>query len=615
MSDIIQLLPDSVANQIAAGEVIQRPASAVKELLENAIDAGSSFIKLIIKDAGRTLIQVIDNGCGMSETDARLSFERHATSKIRKAEDLFSIRTMGFRGEALASIASVAHVELKTKRTTDELGTCIEIEGSEIKKQEMCLCTDGTSFSVKNLFFNIPARRNFLKSNTIETRHIIDEFQRIALANPQIAFSMHHNGMEVFHLNSGNLRQRIIALFGSNYNERLVPIGEETSIININGFVSKPEFAKKTRGEQFLFVNQRFIKDAYLNHAIVRAFEQMLPAGSYPSYFLYIDIDTKKIDVNIHPTKTEIKFEDEKSIYAIMCSAVKRSLGQYSISPTLDFEREKNFDLPLSYKNTTPVQPSININPNYNPFDKKEEKSYSPFQKVESENSKANKNEWQKLYSGLERQDESVLPPNEETQQKLVGSDWEKEDDKLTYQLHNRYILSHIKSGIMLIDQQNAHERILYERYLHSLVQNQGSSQQELFPQAIQFSPGDFELIKELTPDICALGFDIHEFGKNTYVIHGIPTDIIDGNATEILEGIIEQYKQNASDIKIDKRENLARSMARQTGIKSGKVLQIKEMNSLINELFACTMPHSSPTGKPTLWIMTLEELAKRFEK
>jgi DNA mismatch repair protein MutL len=620
MSDIIQLLPDAVANQIAAGEVIQRPASAVKELMENAVDAGSTSVKLIIKDAGSTLIQVTDNGSGMSETDARLSFERHATSKIRQAEDLFAIRTMGFRGEALASIASVAHVELKTKRQQDPLGTCIEIEGSVLKKQEACNFPTGTSFCIKNLFYNIPARRNFLKSSVIETRHIIEEFQRVALAHPQIDFTMHHNGMEVFHLNKGNLRQRIIGLLGSGYNERLIPVSEETSIITINGFVSKPEFAKKTRGEQYFFVNNRFIKDAYLNHAIVQAFEQMLPPGRYPSYFLFIEIDTKKIDVNIHPTKTEIKFEDERSIYAIICSAVKRSLGQYSISPTLDFERENTFDLPLSYKNATPVHPSISINTDYNPFDQKDNTNYNKQNSSPSYTSKNpaplgnSKYDWQALYESKESAEPENLP-EEDIQQKISNNNWEPEDEKLTYQLHNRYILSHIKSGIMLIDQQHAHERILYERYMHSLAKNQGASQQQLFPQTIQFTPADFDLVKELSPDIIALGFDLHEFGKNTFVIHGIPTDILDGNPGEILEGIVEQYKIHAGEFKIDKRENLARSMARQLSIKAGKALKVKEMNILIDELFACSMPYSSPKGKPTLWIMTLEELAKKFDR
>jgi DNA mismatch repair protein MutL len=616
MPDIIHLLPETVANQIAAGEVIQRPASAVKELMENAVDAGSTSVKLIIKDAGRTLIQVMDNGCGMSETDALLSFERHATSKIRKAEDLFAIRTMGFRGEALASIASVAQVELKTKRMEDPLGVCIEIEGSVLKSKEACNFNPGTSFSIKNLFFNIPARRNFLKSNTIETRHIIEEFHRIALAHPHIDFTMHHNGMEIFHLNKGNLRQRITGLLGSQYNERLIPVAEDTSILKINGFVSKPEFAKKSRGEQYLFVNNRFIKDAYLNHAIVQAFEQMLPSGSYPSYFLFIDMDTAKIDVNIHPTKTEIKFEDERAIYAIVCSAVKRSLGQYSISPTLDFDRESTFDLPTSYKNTVPVAPSISINPDYNPFAPKEKSPYgNSFQDKQPGMLRASKYDWEPLYPDRNTPQLPVSLPDEEVQQTLIEGAWEKEDEKLTYQLHNRYILSHIKSGIMLIDQQQAHERILYERFMHSLTQNQGASQQQLFPQTIQFSPTDFELVKELAPDIIALGFDLHEFGKNTFVIHGVPTDIPEGNANEILEGIVEQYKQHSGEIKIDKRENLARSMARQLGIKAGKTLKVKEMNVLIDELFACSMPYSSPRGKPTLWIMTLEELAKKFEK
>lgn len=615
MSDIIQLLPDSVANQIAAGEVIQRPASAVKELLENSVDAGSSSIKLVIKDAGKTLIQVIDNGCGMSDTDARMCFERHATSKIKKADDLFNIRTMGFRGEALASIAAVAHVELKTKLTGNALGTKILIEDSEVKSQEQCSCSEGTSISLKNLFYNIPARRNFLKTNAIETKHIIDEFQRIGLSHPSIAFSLHHNGMEVFHLTPGSIRQRIVQIYGTNYNERLVPIKEETSIINLNGFIGKPEFAKRTRGEQFFFVNNRFIRDAYLNHALQGAYEGMIPSGSFPPYFIFIEIDSQNIDINIHPTKNEVKFQDEKSIYAILRSSIKRSLGQYNIAPSLDFEQETSFNIPVREPEKV-IPPTINFNPNYNPFEV--EKRISGFTKPTDSKKKLSIG-WEKLYEGIE---DNTSIENEEPKilkQQLISPNWEDEfgqsDDKLTYQLHNKYIIASIKSGFMIIDQQAAHERILYEKYFYSITENQGLVQQELFPQTIEFSPGDFEIIKELEKDICALGFDIRELKKNSCIIHGIPSDIEQGSEKEIIEDLIEQYKFNVTEFKIDKRKNLAKAMARNLSVKSGKTLTHKEMKLLIDTLFGCKMPYKSPSGKNIIVVTSLEELAKKFEK
>lgn len=612
MADIIQLLPDSVANQIAAGEVVQRPASAVKELMENALDAGGTKIKLIVKDAGKTLIQVIDNGCGMSGTDARMSFERHATSKIKKADDLFAIRTMGFRGEALASIAAIAQVELKTKRTGDETGVQIDIEGSDLKRQETVNCPEGTSFSVKNLFFNVPARRNFLKSDSVELRHIIDEFHRVSIPNPEIAFSFHHNNTEIFHLEPGSMKQRLVGLFGSSYNTRLVPVEENTGIVKIKGFVIKPDFAKKTRGEQFFFLNKRFIKNGYLHHAVQSAFEQLLPADSFASYFLMLEVDPKSIDINIHPTKTEVKFEDEKAIYAFLKSAVKKSLGQFNISPSLDFDQESHlYNMPLKPVDGVYKQPTIKVDVNYNPF--KTEK------KETTEKEISNNANWEKMYSRhADNQLEFEIKKEEEVQQ-TINTDWDDElhesNRKSNYQLHNKYILTHLKSGFMVIDQQGAHERILYERIMDGFEKHRSATQQELFPKTIELNAADFELTKELTPEIQALGFDISEFGKNTFVIHGVPADTSDYDSVKLLEGLLESYKANLQELKSDKRENLARSMARNTAVKSGKSLSQEEMQTIIDELFACKMPYSTPGGKPTITTFSSDDLDRRFKK
>jgi len=616
MSDIIQLLPDSVANQIAAGEVVQRPASAVKELLENAIDAGADKIQLIVKDAGKALIQVIDNGCGMSITDARMCFERHATSKVRKAEDLFSIRTMGFRGEAMASIAAIAQVELKTKRYEDEVGTLIEIEGATFVKQEPVGTANGTSICIKNLFFNTPARRNFLKSNPAEMRHIIDEFQRVALAKPHIAFSLHHDGVEVYRLPSASMKQRIVHLFGNNYNERLIPVEEETTIINLKGFIGKPEFAKKTRGEQFFFVNDRFIKDAYLNHAVNKAYQELLPDDNFPLYVLFIEIDPANIDVNVHPTKTEIKYLDEKSIYAIIHSAVKRSLGRFNISPTIDFDQETGFSNMISQMAPEDiVPPSINFNPNFNPFsaDKTAERpSYNGGGSVRQ--SMPQSKNWGSLYE-ITNQD---VP--EQTTLEIEPEHKDREFEPLQkqfMQLHNRYIVSQIKSGMMIIDQQTAHERILYERFLLHLDDRKGASQQSLFPQTVTLSPNDYELAKSLLEDIKSLGFEVREFGKNTLVIEGIPVDLGSSNIneTQLFEHLIEGFKNSQQELKLDKRDALARSMAKNSAIKGGTVLGQQEMNTLIEELFACKTPNFSISGKPVIQTITLGEIAQKFDK
>lgn len=618
MPDIIQLLPDAVANQIAAGEVVQRPASAVKELVENALDAGAGRIQLILKDGGKALIQVIDNGCGMSGTDARMSFERHATSKIRKADDLFAIRTMGFRGEALASIAAIAQVELKTRRHEDELGSCIIIEGSEVLSQQACSAPVGTSICVKNLFYNTPARRNFLKSNPVEMRHIIDEFQRVALANPRVFFSLHHDGQEVFHLPPATLKQRIVHLFGSNYNERLVPVEEDTNVIKLHGFVGKPEFAKKTRGEQFFFVNNRFIRDAYLNHAVLMAFKELLPEDAFPLYVLFIGIDPAKIDINVHPTKTEIKYQDEQAIYAIIRSAVKRALGRYNITPTLDFDQENSIGHLITPKPLEEIiAPTIVVNPDYNPFraEKTQEREIPFLRDTDGyRNSPIPKN-WDTLYE-ISKKEMTVQPEMHEAKSVTVDDkELNKTSERQLFQVHNRFILSQIKSGVMVINQQAAHERILYERFLQQLQNHSGVSQQSLFPQSVTLNSSDFALLKELLPDIRGLGFDIREFGKNTVVVEGVPADLGHGGEGAILEQLIEGYKNNQAILKLDKRDNLARSLARNAATKAGTKMSLEEMNLLIDQLFACQMPNVSLNNKQVITTFTIEELLERFEK
>ena len=619
MPDIIQLLPDSVANQIAAGEVVQRPASAVKELVENALDAGADKIQLILKEAGKSLIQIIDNGCGMSLTDARMSFERHATSKIRKAEDLFAIRTMGFRGEAMASIAAIAQVELKTRRHEDDLGTCIFIEGSEVLSQEACSANTGTSISVKNLFYNTPARRNFLKSNPVEMRHIIDEFQRVALANPQVFFALHNDGQEVYHLPAATLKQRIVHLFGREYNERLVPVEEDTQVIKLKGFVGKPEYARRTRGEQFFFVNNRFIKDAYLNHAVLMAFKELLPEDTYPLYVLFIEIDPAKIDINVHPTKTEIKYQDEQTIYAIIRSAVKRSLGRYNITPSLDFDKDSGIEHLVTLKPLAEiVPPTITFNPNFNPFNTGStatEEEAPPRNSGGGYRSSPIPQNWDTLYA-ISKKDTSVQHWMHE-EQSIIADDQDisKPSERQLFQVHNRFILSPIKSGFMVINQQAAHERILYERFLQQLQNHSGVSQQSLFPQSVTLNSSDFELLKELLPDIRALGFDIREFGKNTVVVEGIPADLNNVGEHELLEQLLEGYKNNQAILKLDKRDSLARSLARNAATKTGTRMSLEEMNLLIDQLFACQMPNLALNGKLVITTFTMNELLERFEK
>jgi DNA mismatch repair protein MutL len=613
MSNLIKLLPDSVANQIAAGEVVQRPASAVKELLENSIDSGATSVQLIIKDAGKTLIQVIDNGCGMSETDARMCFERHATSKITDTKDLFSIRTKGFRGEAMASIAAVAQVEMKTKMISEELGTKIEIEGSKITVQEPVQTKDGTSIAIKNLFFNIPARRNFLKSIQVETRHIIDEFERVALTHPEVTFQMINNGSETFNLPVGTLRQRIVGVFGKNFNQKLVPLDEKTSIMNLTGFIGKPDFAKKTRGEQFFFVNKRFIKNGYLHFAVMQAYQDLIAHKSYPSYFIYMEIDPASIDINIHPTKTEIKFEDEKAIYAILNSAVKQSIGKYQVAPSLDFEQETSFNVDPPLEGQDIKIPQIKVNPNFNPFDKEtsKEKGYSPsFSKPFSKPEPSQIRALDRIYQNnagisFENLDENPIEDN-----KLIAVQTEKK----IFQVHNRYIYSQLKSGYVLIDQQRAHERILYEKFISSLENQVNFSQQELFPIQIEFSSSNFVLLKEIWEEVKVIGFDISEFGKNTISINGVPADIKETDYQKLFENIIEQFKNNKDQLNLDTKESVARSMARNMSIKKGKQLSEREIIQLTDELFACAQPEYLPNGKRTFITVTLSEIEKQFK-
>ncbi|WP_452223162.1 DNA mismatch repair endonuclease MutL [Lacinutrix chionoecetis] len=614
MADIIQLLPDHVANQIAAGEVVQRPASVVKELLENAIDAGATSIKLIIKDAGKTLVQVIDDGKGMSVTDARLSFERHATSKIKSADDLFQLNTKGFRGEALASIAAIAHVELKTKQENEDVGTCIEIEGSQVNSQEVVVTPKGSSIAVKNLFFNIPARRNFLKSDAVETRHIIDEFHRVALAHPNISFVMFHNRSETFNLPESNYRQRIVNIFGTKTNEKLVPVEEDTEVLKISGFVGKPEFAKKTRGEQFFFVNDRFIKSAYLNHAIGSAFEGLLKDGAHASYFLNLKVNPQTIDINIHPTKTEIKFDDEHTLYAILRSAVKHSLGQFNIAPVLDFERDANLDTPYSYKQKG--MPSIEVDRSFNPFSEADNRSSSNPNSYRKETA----GNWEGLYVGLEskgnenqRDFGEVHFESDHKNASIFNNDNQVEQKQSSYQFHNKYIISTIKSGLLLIDQHRAHQRVLYEDFLKNMTIKEAMSQQLLFPLQLHFSPQEIEIINQLKTDLEHTGFIFQTIKDELVEITGVPVSVPESEVSIILEQLISDVENEVPDSNFSATDLLAKSLAKSLAIKTGQSLTTVEQEHLVNSLFACKEPNASPTNRATFITMTVDELDKKF--
>lgn len=613
--DIIRLLPDNIANQIAAGEVIQRPASAVKELLENSIDSGATHIKLIVKQAGKTLIQIIDNGCGMSETDARMCFEKHATSKIRTADDLFNIRTMGFRGEALASIAAIAQVELKTRPHDEQLGTCIEIEGMKITKQEPCQTPEGTSIAIKNLFFNVPARRNFLKSDTVELKNIIEEFQRVALAHPKVSMQLFNNDSEVYHLKSGNLKQRIVQMFGDNYAQKIVPVEEKSYALHVYGFVGKPEFSKKTRGEQYIFCNNRFIKSAYLNHAVTAAYDQMLPKENFAFYVLFLDIDPSKIDVNVHPAKHEIKFEDEKLVYTFVNLGAKHALGAYSVSPTLDFDQEDHLNKAGGFDQ----QPRTWLEITQQSVTNREGKKFAPPSNFEpmTRREENNLKNWENAFDTIGRTPmvtKQKSAPEEEGQEGNFSELEAIKEAVPPHQIQRRYIVSQIKSGFILIDQQAAHERILYERYLKLLEKKKHDSQRQLFPQNFELNAGDAQILKEIMPDINALGFDIQEFGRNSFVIHGFPSDIHQGNEKQIVEGLIEQFKDSLSVTKLTRREKLAKSIAQSSGIKAGRTLSVEEMRALIDELFACENAFTAPNGRFTFITLSNDELDKRFE-
>ena len=602
MSDIIQLLPDHVANQIAAGEVVQRPASVVKELLENAIDAGATSIKLLLKDAGKTLIQVIDDGKGMSTTDARMSFERHATSKIQKAEDLFNLSTKGFRGEALASIAAIAHVELKTKPVDQELGTNIKIEGSKIISQDFISTGEGTSLAVKNLFYNIPARRNFLKSDTVETRHIIDEFQRVALAHADISFLLHHNNNEVYHLKAGNLRQRIVAVFGTKMNEKLVPIDEKTDIVTIQGFVAKPEFSKRKRGEQFFFVNDRFIKSSYLNHAVVNAFEGLLEQGAHPSYFLYLTVPANTIDINIHPTKTEIKFDNEKALYAMLRATVKHSLGQYNVAPVLDFNRDAGLDTPYHFKggNASGSVPKISVDPDFNPFKEEQQKEINfPFKREKETQS------WESLYTSVSTTDAE--------QNESLFEHLQEEKTQKTFQIQRKYVLSLIKSGVVLINQSLAHQRVLYEEFLESITIREANSQQLLFPVKISFSSAEIEMIYTIKTELENAGFSFDQFTKDSVTIKGIPVSVTESKITIILEELLNDINLEVPDVSFSHFDVMAKSFAKTLSIKTGTLLSEKEQESLVNNLFSCKEPTISPFGKATFKTLTLNQIDNLF--
>ena len=615
MADIIKLLPDHVANQIAAGEVVQRPASVVKELLENAIDANATSIKLIIKDGGKSLIQVVDDGIGMSATDARLSFERHATSKIQKAEDLFDLNTKGFRGEALASIAAIAHVEMHTNNGQDEMATRIKIEGSAIVEQEVCVAPKGTAMSVKNLFFNIPARRNFLKSNNVELRHITDEFHRVALAHPGIAFNFYNNGSEQFNLPKANGRQRIVHVFGAKTNERLVPVTEETQVVKIHGYIIKPEFSKKSRGEQFFFVNNRFIKSPYLHHAVNAAFEGLIRPDAMPGYFLYLEVDPSSIDINIHPTKTEVKFDDEHTLYAILKSTVKHSLGQFNMVPAIDFDQNPNLDTPYTYKNKEAHQPNVTVDRNFNPFQEVAQKqsgvqSYSK-QSVEG---------WENLYVGLgsdagPQGDSQSLQFESDT---ITGSIFENQQENLesiatTFQLRRKFVVTTIRSGMVVIDQNRAHQRVLYEQFLRNITLNEAISQQLLFPLSLTFSAVEMVILKDIKEGLTTLGFVFSKMEGEEVEIKGVPLMVSESEVPILLDELIADYQREGIENSFSQTDVLSKTLAKSLAVKTGEVLNGNSQLALVNDLFACKESGVSPFNKPIYITITENDIDKKF--
>lgn len=635
MQSYIRLLPNHIANQIAAGEVVQRPASVVKELMENSVDAGATSIQLVVKDAGKTLIQVTDDGKGMNETDARMCFERHATSKISQAEDLFNLHTKGFRGEALASIAAIAHVDLKTKMAEADLGTHLVIEGSEVQSQEEAVLPNGTSFIVRNLFFNIPARRNFLKSDQVEMRHIIDEFQRVALAHPDIRFSLTHNDTEVFQLPASNFKQRIMNIFGGKNDERLVPVSEQTELMNIDGFVGKSEFAKKTRGEQFFFVNRRFIKNSYLHHAVQSAYEGLLKEGYQPAYFLFLEVPPSKIDINIHPTKTEVKFEDEKALYAILRSSIKHSLGHFQVAPTLDFQRDPSLDVPYEKLGTPAETPTIEVDTNYNPF----KSTYNPFESSTSLKSGGSSggfsrsstgglssvnrkiDHWETVFDGLPESTEEVIQAQQfieatsdsETLFDAVGT--EEQQRFSVFQFKKKYIVSTIKSGVIIIDQVRAHQRILFEKYLKALKNEQAPSQQLLFSIPLYYSTYEMQLLKRVENELKAMGFVFESFTDEQVVVSGIPTEMTESEISMLLEDLLNELESDFPEETSVLHEHIAKSFAASSSVRTGTPLSVEQQENFVHLLFACAEPMVSPFGKPTYSIIDIQEIDKRFMK
>lgn len=624
MSDIIQLLPDSVANQIAAGEVIQRPASLLKELMENSVDAGATAIQVIVKDAGRTLVQVIDNGSGMSETDARLAFERHATSKIRSAADLFSIRTMGFRGEALASIAAVAQVELNTRKHNAELGTRIVIAGSVVESQEPVNCQAGSNFLIKNLFYNVPARRRFLKSNSTELRHIITEFQRVALANPEVAFTLSHNDQLIFNLQAGNLKQRITGVIGKQIQTQLIPVNTDATVVNISGFVGKPQSARKAAGDQFFFVNNRFMRHPYLHKAILDAYANLITADAYPSYFLFFDIDPEMIDVNIHPTKTEIKFEDEQLIWKVLNASIREGLGKFNEMPSIDFNTEGQIHIPVLSRFNGTNSPAIELNPNFNPFKTESIAEYSSGSDKYRQQDLKN---WELLYRDFDNADEQewgtspetiTLPSKSNMQttlpEKPIFTNETAVSSNTYFQLKNRFILTPVKSGLMVIDQRRAHERILFEQFLSAVNTNRSVSQQILFPETIHFSPEDTLVINEISTDLKVFGIDLKALGDGTFLIQGLPSELEKTDSRMILEKILDSYKTGEINPEQEVREQMAAIMAQNACMNHGEALTPDEMTSLVSRLFRCRMPNYTPNGKPVISIIENDELDSRFK-
>ncbi|MCK9167740.1 MAG: DNA mismatch repair endonuclease MutL [Bacteroidales bacterium] len=608
MPDIIHLLPDSVANQIAAGEVIQRPGSALKELIENSMDAGADDIQIILKEAGRALIRVVDNGSGMSEADARMAFERHATSKIATAQDLFALRSFGFRGEALASIAAIAQVEVLSKMSGNDIGTKILIEGSKFIEQSPASCPEGTSIAVKNLFFNVPARRNFLKSNNVELRHCIEEFQRVALTNPTVAFTLYHNDKPVIQLKKGNLKQRIVNLFGGNFDEKIVPVNAETTRIKISGFIGKPQYAKRTKGEQFFFVNGRFIRHPYLNHAVQNAFEDLIPEGSFPSYFIYFEVDPADIDVNIHPTKTEINFLDARLIYSFLRSAVKQAFGKFSITPTLDFNAEQSFTVRPLRPGDSVIPPTVKIDP-----------SYSPFNTSAPDKDQKNKTTgWEQLFSpdrfpGVQQELDVQIPLTDNKEEPIAVSG--EENGSATFiQVYNRYIVTPVKSGMMMIDQRRAHQRILYESLIEIFSGSKPGSQQLLFPETLHLSAADTALVTELQNDLQLLGFDILNAGNNCFMVNGAPSDLPQEMVIQTLEKTLEEFKNESGKTTTQRQIKLARAMAKSMAIRDKKKLAPEEMQTLANSLFACSAPENDLDGGKTLQIITVQQLAEMFK-